>query len=60
VPPPDAPLVAGAFERCDYLDAYSIALPAGAHYDLDTILRSTFGSSPAWISLLMRIDSAAC
>jgi hypothetical protein len=54
-PLPTGSLIASTFERRDYVDAYSMALPAGAHYDLDTIVRSTLGSVPGWISLLMHI-----
>ena len=50
---PTGTLVARAFQRKDYADAYRVRLPAGTPNDLDTVVRAALGTAPSWIALLM-------
>jgi len=52
---PTETLVARAFPRIDYADAYCMRLPAGQPNDLDTIVRAALGMAPRWVALLMRL-----
>jgi hypothetical protein len=52
---PTEALVAQAFPRIDYADAYAVRLPAGVPNDLDTIVRAALGTAPRWVALLMRL-----
>ena len=52
---PSEALVARAFPRIDYADAYGVRLPDGAPNDLDTIVRAALGAAPRWVALLMRL-----
>lgn len=55
VPLPAGALVAGAFDRCDYADAYRIRLDGNLRPDLDAVTRAAFGSAPAWVVVLLRL-----
>jgi hypothetical protein len=48
-------LVARAFPRIDYADAYSLRLPDGASNDLDAVARAALGTAPGWVALLLRL-----
>ena len=52
---PSETLVAQAFARPDYADAYRVRLPAGAPNDLDAVVRAALGTAPRWVTLLMRL-----
>ncbi|HJZ48012.1 MAG TPA: DUF2867 domain-containing protein [Roseiflexaceae bacterium] len=52
---PTDSLIARAFPRRDYADAYRVQLPAGAANDLDSLVRATLGTAPGWIKLLLRL-----
>jgi hypothetical protein len=55
---PSDTLVARAFPRFDYADAYRVQLPAGAPCDLDAVVRAALGATPRWVALLMRLRDA--
>jgi hypothetical protein len=55
VPPPAGSLVAQAFPRLDYADAYRARLPGSGPHALDEIARVAFGSAPRWVTLLLRL-----
>jgi hypothetical protein len=52
---PTGTLVAQAFPRIDYADAYRVQQPPGAPNDLDAVARAALGVAPHWVTFLMRI-----
>src|SRR5688500_19918521 len=52
---PPQTLVARAFPRLDYADAYRMRLPDGAPNNLDAVARTVLGTAPGWVDLLMRL-----
>jgi hypothetical protein len=52
---PTETLVARAFPRIDYADAYGMRLPAGEPNDLDTVVRAALGTAPHWVALLLHL-----
>jgi len=52
---PTETLVARAFPRIDYADAYRVRLPDGVPNDLDAVVRAALGTAPGWVTLLMRL-----
>lgn len=52
---PTETLVARAFPRLDYADAYRVRLPDGAPNDLDAVARAALGTVPRRVALLMRL-----
>jgi hypothetical protein len=52
---PPQTLVAWAFPRLDYADAYRMRLPDGAPNNLDAVARTVLGTAPGWVDLLMRL-----
>ncbi len=55
--PPDS-LIARAFDRVDYADAFHIALPVDDR-GVDDVLRASFAAMPGWMSGLLRARDAA-
>lgn len=53
VPVPAESLVAGAFPRASYADAYAIYLPVGETPDVDALTRLLTTSAPRWAEQLM-------
>ena len=52
-PVPEGSLVARAFDRVDYGDAFEVDLPEGAPADAAAFTRKMFGGRPAWVDQLM-------
>jgi hypothetical protein len=52
---PTETLIARAFSRIDYADAYRMQLPAGVPSDLDRLVYAALGTAPRWVTLLMRL-----
>jgi hypothetical protein len=48
---PTETLVARAFPRIDYADAYRMRLPNGVPNDLDAVVRAALGAAPRWVAL---------
>jgi uncharacterized protein DUF2867 len=59
VPLPRGSLVARAFERVDYSDAFEIAIPKHAPQDVDAFTRKFITARPGWINGLMGARDAA-
>lgn len=53
VPLPEGSLVARAFDRIDYADAFKVALPPHAPATVDALTRQLLISRPKWIDGLM-------
>jgi len=52
---PRGTLIAGAFPRIDYADAYRVRLPAGSPRDIDSLTRALLGAAPGWVRALMAL-----
>jgi hypothetical protein len=55
VTPPQESGIAHLYPNADMVDAYAVALPAGATHNIDVLARAMLGRSPWWVSTLISV-----